>query len=132
MFLSFESQDERRNYGGSCFIELQFCKLPSTTPLRKIVSVRNIEYWKDDSLYVSGNEDAFDDFYMAYSQIFTDGAYNHLQSGVVDICGINYYNPVLTEAIIQRLLLEKPTDYERLVDWLKKAKSYNGFYILGV
>ena len=27
MFLKFESQDERREYGGSCFVEFQFCMM---------------------------------------------------------------------------------------------------------
>lgn len=126
---TFLSQDERRAYGGTCFIELQFCRLPVKAPLKKIVSVDSIEFWKDDSLYVDADED---DFYITYSRFFTGGVYNNLQRGVVDIYGINYYDPALTGEIIRRLLLEKPTDHECLVDWLKKAGSYNGFYILGV
>ena len=37
MFLRFESQGERKEYGGSCFIEFQFCKLPVGTKLDQIV-----------------------------------------------------------------------------------------------
>ena len=128
MFLSFKSQEERRKYGGSCFVELQYCRLPSKTPLKNIVDVSSIENWKDDSLYVNDENG----FYEAYSPFFTEGVYNNLQSGVVDVYGINYYDPALTERIVQHLLSEKPEDYSRLVAWLGKAKFYNGFYILGI
>ena len=53
LFLKFSSQDERRAYGGSAFIELQFCKLPPATPIKKIIAVDSIENWKNDSLYVN-------------------------------------------------------------------------------
>lgn len=128
IFLSFESQDERRNYGGSCFVELQFCRLPMSAPIEKIVAVSSIRHWKDDSLYVSDDSR----FFNIYSSIFNGGVYCNLQSGIVDTYGINYYDPALTEVIIQRLLSEKPEDHERLVEWLKEAGAYNGFYVLGI
>lgn len=128
MFLSFESQEERREYGGSDFLELQFCRLPVGTPVKEIVDIDNIKDWKDDSLYVSDETD----FVKIYGSFFTGGVYNNLQTGAVDLCGINYYSPKQTEKMISQLLKEKPTDYKRLICWLKEALSYNGFYVLGI
>ena len=124
----FLSQKERKAYDSSCFYEFQFCRLPKSTPVRKIVSVDSIEHLKDDSIYVSDDSD----FYEVYSRIFTGGVYNNLQTGVVDTCGINYYSPELTQTIIARLQEEKPEEYEVLLSWLKKAEGFNGFYILGI
>ena len=31
LFHTFSSQEERRKYGGSAFIEIQYCKLPIRT-----------------------------------------------------------------------------------------------------
>ena len=41
MFLRFDSQEDRRKYGGSCFIELQFCKLPFGTRINRIINEYN-------------------------------------------------------------------------------------------
>jgi len=128
MFHKFNSQEERRKQNGSAFIELQFCRLPWGTPIEKIVAGDSIENWKNDSLYV----DDENLFYETYGRIFNGGIYNNLQSGVVDIYGINYYNATLTELIIQRVLSDKPLDYEVLVAWLKDAIKHNGFYVLGI
>ncbi len=126
----FLSQKERKRLGGSCFVELQYCRLPVGTPVKKIVSAGAVEHWKDDSLYVYGEDQ--NDFFEAYSRVLTDGLYSDLQTGTVDLCGINYYPPESTDGLIKRLLSDKPTGYERLVDWLGKAGACNGFYILGV
>lgn len=126
LFHIFRSQDERRAYGGSAFLELQFCCLPPGTPIAKIVD--SIECWKNDSLYV----DDENSFYNIYSHIFSGGTYANLQTGIVDLYGINYYSPSLTQHILEQVILEKPTDCKILCEWLKKAGSYNGFYILGL
>ena len=128
MFHFFDSQEERRNFGGSAFIEIQFCKLPSGTTTKKLVAISNIKHWQNDSLYID-DENAF---YQEYSHIFNCGLYNNLKTGIVDIYGINYYAPSLIESIIEKLQKEKPADYEALIEWLTKSKEYNGFYILGI
>ena len=128
LFLVFNSQEERRKYGGSAFIEMQFCKLPVGTKTKKIVAVRSINNWQNDSLYIHD----VDVFYQEYSQVFNCGIYNNLKSGRIDIFGINYYAPSFIDSIIERLYDEKPVDYESLAGWLNKAKQYNGFYILGI
>ncbi len=46
LFLTFHSQEERREYGGSAFIEMQFCKLPAGTGIKDIVAVGNINDWE--------------------------------------------------------------------------------------
>lgn len=128
MFLSFNSKAERMEYGGTAFIELQFCKLPITTSIEKIVDVDSIKNWEDDSLYVHNENE----FYQEYSKIFTDGIYSNGESGVVDTYGINYYSKEQINVIIERLENLQPKDQESLINWLQKAKEYNGFYILGI
>ena len=128
LFHIFNSQEERRNFGGSAFIEVQFCKLPVGTKLKKIVSWRSIKNWQNDSLYI----DDVDLFYTEYQHIFDCGIYNNLNKGVVDIFGINYYATNLLDSIIERLNNDKQTDYATLKEWLIKSKEYNGVYILGI
>ena len=126
LFHIFNSQRERREYGGSCFIELQFCSLPKGTPIETLVN--SDVHWQDDSLYV----DDENKFYKEYSSIFDCGVYNNLSSGTVDVYGLNYYSTEKTDIIIDKLGREKPCDYQMLLDWLEKSKEYNGFYILGI
>lgn len=128
LFHVFSSQEERRTFGGSAFIEVQFCKMPYKTKTKKIVAVNSIKNWQNDSLYINDENT----FYQEYSNIFTCGIYNNLKSGIVDIFGINYYEPSLVDSIITKLHKNKPIDYMILVEWLTKAKEYNGFYILGI
>ncbi len=128
MFHIFNSQEERREYGGSAFIEIQFCRLPRDTSLSEIVDVDSIENWMNDSLYA----DDENEFYREYSRIFDCGTYNNKESGIVDIFGINYYAPSQIERLLSRIHKEKPADYEVLAQWLECAKQYNGFYILGI
>ncbi|MBR6951437.1 MAG: hypothetical protein IKH56_06870 [Oscillospiraceae bacterium] len=130
IFRRFSSNEERRAYGGSAFVELQFCNLPSGTRLKKIVSIRAINHWKDDSIYI--HVDDMDLFYQNYSHVFDCGTYNNLKTGLVDLCGINYYTPEQIEFLLGMILDKKPSDYEVLVDWLNRAKAFNGFYVLGV
>lgn len=126
LFHIFNSQDQRRKCGGSAFIEMQFCRLAKDASVEKIVN--SDAHWQNDSLYI----DDENEFYRQYSSIFDCGIYNNLSRGTVDIYGINYYSSDLTDIIIDKLKKEKPTDYEVLIGWLEKSKSYNGFYILGL
>lgn len=128
LFHTFNFQEERRIHGSSASIEIQFCKFPAGTKTKELVTVRSIKHWQNDSLYV----DDENSFYIEYSSIFDCGTYNNLKCGTVDIFGINYYAPSLTDSIIKRLHKDKPTDCETLVAWLIKSKEYNGFYILGL
>ena len=130
LFYSFSSQTERREYGGSDFIEFQCCKLKRGTSIKKIISVDHIEHWKTDSLYLSGDD--MDNFLFLYSDIFNQGIYNNGKSGLVDLFGINYYPPELEEAIIKRLRERNSDDDRILTDWLMTANEHNGLYILGV
>lgn len=127
LFLVFNSQEERKEYGGSAFIEMQFCKLPPKTKTKSIVASRNINNWQNDSLYIS-DENVF---YQEYSQVFNCGIYSNLKTGTVDIFGVNYYAPSYIDPIIEKLHEKKPVDHESLMVWLNKAKQYNVFYILG-
>ena len=128
MFHIFNSQEERREYGGSAFIEMQFCRLPHDTSLSEIVAVDSVKNWMNDSLYA----DDENEFYSEYSHIFDCGTYNNKKTGTVDIYGINYYAPSQIEMLQSRILEYKPAEYEVLAQWLERAKQYNGFYILGI
>lgn len=130
LFHAFASQDERRKFSGSYFIELQYCKLPMGTEIEKIVSVDIIKHWKDDSLYIYGDDDNI--FTLHYQKIFTDGIYSNRKSGTVDICGINYYSRAYTHLIMEKIIKMKPLDCPILLNWLEKVNSYIGFYILGL
>jgi len=126
IFHRFASQKERRKFGGSAFIEIQFCRLPVGMPADKLVA--DISHWKNDSLYVQGESD----FYIEYGHLLDCGIYGNLESGIVDVWGINYYAPFTIDSIIEKLNRDKPTEYEVFAAWLSKAKQYNGFYILGM
>lgn len=130
MFHTFSSQEERGEWNGSDFLEIQFCSMPKGTAVEKIVAVDSISHWLNDSLYVSGNDDKT--FLEEYDDVFDCGIYNNLEAGKIDPYGINYYKPDLIGSIIAKLTKIKPMDYEKLVEWLNTAKKYNGFYILGV
>lgn len=128
LFHTFRSQAERRRQGGSCFVELQFCRMPPGTPVRRLVDVDSIRNWMDDSLYVD-DETAL---YREYGRFFTGGVYNNLRRGPVDLYGINYYESAMIDPLMERLRREQPPEYETLLGWLERAKDYNGFYILGI
>lgn len=99
LFHSFQSQAERREFGGSDFIEIQYCRLPEGTSLREIVSIDAIKHWKDDSLYISGDD--MDLFYQSYGDIITGGVYNNEDRGPMDLFGINFYSREQTNEIIE-------------------------------
>ena len=128
IFFVFNSQEERREYGESAFVEMQFCRLPHDTRLSDIVAVDKIKHWMSDSLYIPDENE----FYTKYSHIFDCGTYNNLESGIMDLYGINYYAPTQIDSLIDKVRELKPIDYSVLIDWLERAKQYNGFYILGI
>ena len=130
LFHTFASQDERRKFGGSDFVELQLCKLNRGTELEKIVSNEVIEHWKNDSLYVYGDD--LEEFHAIYSRIFKDGYYANGERGMIDVCGINYYTLEQTMGIVEVLKREKPKDFQVLLAWLADGEKYNGLYLLGI
>lgn len=128
LFLVFTSQEERRVYGGSAFVEMQFCRLSCNTQLSDIVAINSIKHWRNDSLYISD----VNVFYEKYSHIFDCGTYNNPERGIMDLYGINYYAPSQINSLIDRVRELKPIEHSVLIDWLERAKQYNGFYILGI
>ena len=126
MFLIFSNQEERKESGGTCFIEFQYCFLPVDTSLEQILD--HNEFWRNDSLYAPDESP----LYETYKDIFGKGIYCNMSEGLFDYYGITYYKPEKIDGIINRAQENKPEDYEILVDWLEKAKEFNGFYILGM
>lgn len=120
MFRAFQNNKERRAYGGSAFIELQYCKLKEGTDLKKIVSLHKIRHWDDHSLYIYVDE--IDEFYSEYRDVFND----------LDLFGIHYYSPEQINDIVTKIERKKPVDYIALLEWLRRGKGYNGVYILGI
>lgn len=130
LFHTFRSQDERRAFGGSYFIELQYCKLAPNADLKQIVSVDSIVNWANDSLYIHGDDDGA--FLSQYGEILTGGIYNNGETGPADLCGINYYSPQQARLIAERIMEQKPLELQVLLDWLERGTGYNGFYLLGL
>lgn len=130
LFHSFSSQDERREYGGLSFVELQYCKLKKETKIKKIVSINHIEILKNDSLYILGSDMAA--FLSSYSGILDCGIYNNGKTGPIDLFGINYYSPKSEERIIKSLRERDSADDRIFAEWLITADEHNGFYILGI
>lgn len=128
LFHRFNNQEERRAFGGSDFLELQFCQHKSGTSIKRIVN--KFENWRNDSLYISGDD--MDTFYSCYKDVFKNGTYNNLKSGDIDFFGINYYSPEKVDEMIKTIEEKKPKDYIIVLEWLNKAKEFNGIYILGV
>ena len=129
LFHTFYTQEERRKFGGSDFIELQYCRLEQDSNIKKIVLVNAIEHWKNDSLYIFGDD--INEFLLHYDKIFNGGIYCNEKKGIVDVFGINYYLLEQSRLIIERVTKEKPLDYQILLNWLYNVKKYNGFYVLG-
>ena len=118
LFHTFSSQEERRKSGGSYYIEMQYCRLGQGTETEKIVSVDAIEHWKNNSLYIYGDDT--DAFVLHYGKVLTGGIYNNRKSGIVDVHGINYYSQEQTHLILKRVKELKPLDYQTLLNWLEK------------
>ena len=98
--------------------------------IKEKIAVDAIRHWQNDSLYIYGDDD--NEFMSYYGEIFTGGIYNNGKSGVVDLCGINYYSQEQTRRIMERVKKEKPLDHQVLLRWLEKADKHNGFYVLGL
>lgn len=128
LFLTFDSQEERRKYGGTAFMEIQFCRMPRDSSIEKIVAVSNIKDWMNDSLYIH----QIAEFTKIYGDFLDGGIYNNLKSGWIDVYGINYYKPDFVSLLIKKILDIKPIEYEVFIKWLNEAEKYNGFYILGI
>lgn len=118
LFHVFNYQEERRAYGGSAFIEIQFCKLSDKQKEIECTAQNGIRHWQNDSLYV-------DDEYLFYNEY-------HCIFDNLDIYGTAYYGSYSINAVMEKLITVKPKDYEILAGWLSKAKEYGGFYILGL
>ena len=130
LFHSFHSQAERRKFGSSDFVEIQYCRFPKGTSLREVVSIDAIKHWKDDSLYIFGDD--LDLFYQNYGDIITGGVYNNGERGPMDLYGINFYSREQTNEIMERLAEEKPPEHQILCRWLQAGEQHLGFYLLGV
>ena len=127
LFHSFGCKAERLTFGGSYFIEIQYCRVHAGVSLAERLNA--CHYWMDDSLYVYGDDD--NRFFQAYAEIFAHGIYGSGRIGVMDLCGFNYYSPEETTRILEALRGKTLPEQDTLVQWLEKARE-SGFYILGL
>ena len=130
MFHTFSNIEERRAFGGTAFIEIQYCRLSADTKLKKIVAVKSIQNWMDDSLYIY--VDDINSFISNYGRIFNMGTYNNMQTGIVNVFGINYYTVDDVKSMVEMIIKERPLNYQKLVSWFKNATQFNGVYLLGI
>ena len=130
LFHVFHSQSDRRSFGGSDFIEIQYCQLAQGSTIDEIVSCDSIVHWKEDSLYISGDD--MDVFFQHYGNILTDGIYNNQSCGPMDLYGINFYSHEQAVSIQEKLKTETPLNYQVFYEWLQGIDQYIGFYVLGL
>jgi len=130
LFHVFASEEERRRYGGTAFVEIQYCDMPSRTFAGRLPAARHIQSWKNDSLYV--HADDLDTFCREYGSLPGRDSCNGRKCRSIDPYGINYFAAAAVDLLIAWLDKEKPADYEVLAAWLASAKERNGFYILGL
>ena len=81
---------------------------------------KNIRHWQDDSLYVQ-DENLF---YQEYGDIFC--------LSPLDLYAFSDYAPSRLEGIIRAVQKSRPIEADTLLDWLCRAREYNGFYLLGI
>ena len=120
MFHKFKNQDERRNFGGTAFVELAYSKNKIKIKiLDKLLKRKNV-FWNDDSLYIY--VDDIDEFCKLYGDIFKINSFY----------GPNYYSKRKTTEIINSLKQKQPKEYLILVEWLELAVTYDGFWLYGI
>ncbi len=129
MSIIFKDYNEMKKHN-TVFIEIQYCKLRASKSIKKKVAVRNMKYRLLDSLYIHSSD--IEKFYDEYGEIFVDGTYNNQKTGFIDPYGINYFQKNQINDFINHMLESKPTDYKIMIEWLKQALEFNGFYILGI
>ncbi len=130
MSILFKEFNEMKKYNSTAFVEIQYCKLSDSKSMKKKVAVRNMEYRLLDSLYIYISD--MEKFFDEYGEIFINVTYNNLKTGYIDPYGINYYQKNQINDFINHMLESKPTDYKIMIEWLKEALQFNGFYILGL
>ena len=97
MFLKFESQDERREYGGSCFVEFQFC----------------IEVDEQNRITRSVYKNARDEYYLIESEEYHIGsAYDYVNTYYsIDKSEVDFYEKTALDR--ERRLKEERLERER-------------------
>ena len=111
-------------------MEMQYCKLPLDLLQKKRISVPKIEHWKNDSLYISGDD--VDAFLVYYGQIITNGLLGNGKIGPIDPFGINFYAREQVDPMMKRIKDERPPDCDILLGWFEAGATYGGFYLLGI
>lgn len=119
MFHKFKNQQERKNFGGTAFVEFAYCKNKSKLKiLNRLFKIK--KFWNDDSLYIY--VDDIDEFCNLYDDIFMAN----------NLYGPNYYSKEKTIEIINLLKEKQPKYYLVLVEWLELVLMYDGFWIYGI
>ena len=120
-------KEKQSSYGNVTLIEFSFCKWKESEKIKKIVN--KIFSRQEDSLYFAGD---VKEFLETYGEVFNCGIYNNLQTGIVDVFGINYYKKNCINDCMQKIKNNRLQGYEIVISWLEQALQYNGFYIVGI
>jgi hypothetical protein len=123
MFINYFQKGKRSDY-----LEFQICEMDMDTDINEIISAKNITHWKESSLYVSVND--WDNFINKYGEYFYGAIQGNGAQGEIDVYGVNYFTLDRTIKILNDISSNQPKDF--LIEFLKKAKLKNGFYVLGI
>lgn len=120
----------KHNKKGSSFGEFQYCH--KNLPIKNLLDLKNIEFWKDNSLFVEYATCASDLFWEHYLPLLQYANIDENKIGFDDY-GINYYTPKQTQELYNKIKINNNLpDRQILLDWLKIAiEKYNGFYFIG-
>ena len=112
------------------FIEIQYCT--KNLPLKDLLNIKNIDNWKEDSLFVEVSTQTEKLFNNFYEPLLKNANLANDAKGF-DYYGINYYTKEQTISIYNQIKenINLP-DRDVFLNWLQLAiKQFNGFYILG-
>ena len=115
-------------YGG--FGEFQYCE--KDLPIKELLDYKNIENWKDESLFVEYATNTSELFWNYYLPLLKDAFIDEDKHGFDDY-GDNYYTPEQTFFIYKQIKENKNLpDRALFLNWLEIAVQRNkGFYFLG-
>lgn len=116
----------KKKRGTSAYYELSFCKkdLPTDDLLKSGYTFRS-----EDSLIFHIDDDAR--FFEHYIKYF-ENPHTPDGSGRFFYAGVNYYTPEETERMLARIKKDAPPYSAPLIEWLTKAREYNGIFFLGI
>lgn len=125
MFVDFLEKGKNTDY-----IEIQICMADVNTSPYELVNIKNIHFGLSSSIYIDFKN--YEQFFQKYNIYFNNALHANLEENELDPYGINYFSVDKTIHIIDKIKNDKPLEYDKIINFLNKAKDNNGFYILGI